>query len=58
MHIGPGKRVNSFLYGAAWKGCAMANENEQMLETVRAVSKLGMEVCVTLDNSATPKRKS
>jgi biotin synthase len=38
-----------FCMGAAWKG---VNENEpkfqQVLETVREVAKLGMEVCVTL----------
>jgi biotin synthase len=35
--------------GAAWKGVRDGERKfEQMLETVRAVSKLGMEVCVTL----------
>jgi biotin synthase len=38
-----------FCMGAAWKGVRDGDRRfEQMLETVRAVSKLGMEVCVTL----------
>ena len=38
-----------FCMGAAWKGVRDGDRKfEQMLETVRAVSKLGMEVCVTL----------
>src|SRR6478752_9626712 len=38
-----------FCMGAAWKGVRDGERKfEQMLETVRAVSKLGMEVCVTL----------
>lgn len=38
-----------FCMGAAWKGVREGDEKfEQMLETVREVSKLGMEVCVTL----------
>lgn len=37
-----------FCMGAAWKGVRDGEQKfEQMLETVRAVSKLGMEVCVT-----------
>jgi biotin synthase len=38
-----------FCMGAAWKGVRDGERKfAQMLETVRAVSKLGMEVCVTL----------
>ncbi len=38
-----------FCMGAAWKGVRDGDRKfDQMLETVRAVSKLGMEVCVTL----------
>jgi len=38
-----------FCMGAAWKGVREGDRKfDQMLETVRAVSKLGMEVCVTL----------
>jgi biotin synthase len=38
-----------FCMGAAWRGVRDGDRKfEQMLETVRAVSKLGMEVCVTL----------
>jgi biotin synthase len=38
-----------FCMGAAWKGVRAGDRKfEQMLETIRAVSKLGMEVCVTL----------
>lgn len=38
-----------FCMGAAWKGVKDGDRKfEQMLETVREVSKLGMEVCVTL----------
>ena len=38
-----------FCMGAAWKGVRDGDAKfEQMLETVREVSKLGMEVCVTL----------
>ena len=38
-----------FCMGAAWKGVREGDVKfEQMLETVRAVSRLGMEVCVTL----------
>jgi biotin synthase len=38
-----------FCMGAAWKGVRDGERKfDQMLETVRAVSKLGMEVCVTL----------
>lgn len=38
-----------FCMGAAWKGVRSGDKKfEVMLETVREVSKLGMEVCVTL----------
>jgi biotin synthase len=38
-----------FCMGAAWKGVRAGDSRfESMLETVREVSKLGMEVCVTL----------
>jgi biotin synthase len=38
-----------FCMGAAWKGVRDGDRKfEQMLESIRAVSKLGMEVCVTL----------
>ncbi len=38
-----------FCMGAAWKGVRDGDAKfEQVLEIVRAVSKLGMEVCVTL----------
>ncbi len=38
-----------FCMGAAWKGVRSGDKKfETMLETVREVSKLGMEVCVTL----------
>jgi biotin synthase len=37
-----------FCMGAAWKGVRDGDRKfDQMLETVRAMSKLGMEVCVT-----------
>ena len=38
-----------FCMGAAWKGVRKGDKKfEQMIGTVRAVSRLGMEVCVTL----------
>jgi len=38
-----------FCMGAAWKGVRDGEQKfDQMLETIREVSKLGMEVCVTL----------
>jgi len=38
-----------FCMGAAWKGVRKGEKKfDQMLETVREVSRLGMEVCVTL----------
>ena len=48
-----------FCMGAAWKGVRDGDRKfDQMLETVRAVSKLGMEVCVTLGQlSDTEARK-
>ena len=40
-----------FCMGAAWKGVREGDSKfEQVLETIREVSKLGMEVCVTLGN--------
>lgn len=40
-----------FCMGAAWKGVREGDGKfEQVLETVREVAKLGMEVCVTLGN--------
>jgi len=38
-----------FCMGAAWKGVRKGDKKfEQMIQTVREVSRLGMEVCVTL----------
>jgi len=38
-----------FCMGAAWKGVRKGDQKfEQMIQTVREVSRLGMEVCVTL----------
>lgn len=40
-----------FCMGAAWKGVRDGDERfEQVLDTIRDVAKLGMEVCVTLGN--------
>ncbi len=40
-----------FCMGAAWKGVRNGDKKfEQILEIIREVSKLGMEVCVTLGN--------
>jgi biotin synthase len=40
-----------FCMGAAWKGVRDGDSKfEQVLETIRQVSSLGMEVCVTLGN--------
>jgi biotin synthase len=40
-----------FCMGAAWKGVRDGDPRfEQVLDTIRDVSKLGMEVCVTLGN--------
>jgi biotin synthase len=52
-----------FCMGAAWKGVRSGDKKfEVMLETVREVSKLGMEVCVTLgqlsDAEATALREA
>jgi biotin synthase len=52
-----------FCMGAAWKGVREGDRKfDQMLETIRAVSKLGMEVCVTLgqlgDNEARKLREA
>jgi len=48
-----------FCMGAAWKGVRDGDSKfEQVLETIHEVSKLGMEVCVTLGNlSDTEARK-
>ena len=48
-----------FCMGAAWKGVRDGDAKfEQVLETIREVSKLGMEVCVTLGQlSLTEARK-
>jgi biotin synthase len=50
-----------FCMGAAWRGVRSGDPRfEQVLETVREVSKLGMEVCVTLgklDQEAAQKLK-
>lgn len=47
-----------FCMGAAWKGVRDGDSRfEQMLETVREVSKLGMEVCVTLGQLSDPEAK-
>jgi biotin synthase len=48
-----------FCMGAAWKGVRDGDAKfEQVLETIREVSKLGMEVCVTLGQlSITEARK-
>ena len=41
--------ASRFCMGAAWRGVRDGTEKfEQVLETVREVSRLGMEVCVTL----------
>ena len=45
----PRQRQHPLLHGAAWRGVSEHDAKFQsVLETVRAVSKLGMEVCVTL----------
>ena len=45
-----------FCMGAAWKGVREGDQKfDQMLETVREVSKLGMEVCVTLGQLSDPE---
>ena len=48
-----------FCMGAAWKGVRDGDARfEQVLDTIRSVSKLGMEVCVTLGQlSLTEARK-
>lgn len=47
-----------FCMGAAWKGVRDGDRKfEQMLETIRTVSKLGMEVCVTLGHLSDPEAK-
>lgn len=43
-----------FCMGAAWKGVRDGDAKfEQVLDIVREVGKLGMEVCVTLDKLLT-----
>jgi biotin synthase len=45
-----------FCMGAAWKGVRDGDAKfERVLEIVRAVSKLGMEVCVTLGHLSLPE---
>ncbi|MEA3210587.1 MAG: biotin synthase [Chthoniobacter sp.] len=45
-----------FCMGAAWKGVRDGDAKfEQVLETIREVSKLGMEVCVTLGQLSLPE---
>jgi len=45
-----------FCMGAAWKGVRDGDSRfEQVLGTIREVSKLGMEVCVTLGNLSDPE---
>jgi biotin synthase len=47
-----------FCMGAAWKGVRDGDAKfEQTLEIVRAVSQLGMEVCVTLGHLTLPEAK-
>ena len=52
MEVAEEARANGstrFCMGAAWKGVRAGDPRfEQVLETIRAVAKLGMEVCVTL----------
>jgi len=48
-HRARGQGASRFCMGAAWKGVRDGTPKfEQVLETVREVSQLGMEVCVTL----------
>lgn len=45
-----------FCMGAAWKGVRDGDQKfDQMLDTIREVSKLGMEVCVTLGQLSDPE---
>src|SRR3954469_19476024 len=47
-----------FCMGAAWKGVRDGDAKfEQVLGTIRAVSKLGMEVCVTLGQLSLPEAR-
>jgi len=52
LEVAQRARVNGstrFCMGAAWRGVRAGDPRfEQVLETIREVSKLGMEVCVTL----------
>jgi biotin synthase len=51
-----GRGVTRFCMGAAWRDAPQGREFDKVLEMVRGVSKLGMEVCCTLgmltDNQA------
>ena len=48
-----------FCMGAAWKGVRDGEAKfEQVLGTIREVSKLGMEVCVTLGQLSLPEARS
>src|ERR1700676_3392514 len=47
-----------FCMGAAWKGVRDGDAKfEQVLGTIREVSKLGMEVCVTLGQLSLPEAR-
>ena len=47
-----------FCMGAAWKGVRDGDAKfEQVLDTIREVSKLGMEVCVTLGQLSLPEAR-
>jgi biotin synthase len=47
-----------FCMGAAWRGVRDGDAKfEQVLETIREVSKLGMEVCVTLGQLSLPEAR-
>ncbi len=52
-----GRGVTRFCMGAAWRDAPQGREFDKVLEMVRGVSRLGMEVCCTLgmltDNQAT-----
>jgi biotin synthase len=50
------KGSTRFCMGAAWKGVRDGDPRfEQVLESIREVSKLGMEVCVTLGQLSLPE---
>jgi biotin synthase len=53
-----GNGSTRFCMGAAWKGVRDGDPRfEQVLETIREVSKLGMEVCVTLGQLSLPEAR-